>query len=331
MDYSKVDWKRTSGAELYRHAKTKIPGGTQLLSKRPERFLPKLWPSYYSRAKGCEVWDLDGRRLIDVSIHSVGNSLLGFADDDVNSAVKEAVDKGNMSSLNSPAEVELADLLCQLHPWADSVRYARAGGESMSIAVRIARAFTGRDKIAFCGYHGWSDWYLAANLASDSVLDGHLMPGLEPRGVPRGLQGTALPFRYNHLEELEELVAQHGSDLAGIVMEPMRRDWPENNFLERVREIADSIGAVLVFDEVSAGWRFCLGGVHLKLGMDPDIAVFSKSISNGYPMAAIIGRREVMSAAEVSFISSTMVNEISLSRSTKISTARSDAPTAPLL
>ena len=305
MDYSKVDWERTTGAELYRHAKTKIPGGTQLLSKRPERFLPKLWPSYYSRAKGCEVWDLDGRRLIDVCIHSVGNSLLGFADDDVNAAVKEAIDRGNMSSLNSPAEVELADLLCQLHPWADRVRYARAGGESMSIAVRIARAFTGRDKIAFCGYHGWSDWYLAANLSSDTALDGHLMPGLEPRGVPRGLQGTALPFRYNHLEELEELVAQHGSGLAAIVMEPMRRDWPEDNFLERIREIADSIGAVLVFDEVSAGWRFCLGGVHLKLGMDPDIAVFSKSISNGYPMAAIIGRKEAMSAAEVSFISST--------------------------
>ena len=305
MDYSTVDWENTTGAVLYRHARTRIPGGTQLLSKRPEKFLPKLWPSYYSRAKGCEVWDLDGRRLIDVTIHSVGNSLLGFADDDVNAAVKDAIDRGNMSSLNSPAEVELADLLCKLHPWADKVRYARAGGESMSIAVRIARAFTGRDKIAFCGYHGWSDWYLAANLANDSALDGHLMPGLEPKGVPRGLLGTALPFRYNQLEELEALVDQHGSDIAAVVMEPLRHHWPKNDFLKRIRKIVDSIGAVLVFDEVSSGWRFCLGGIHLKLGTEPDVAVFSKSISNGYPMAAIIGRSDVMSAAEISFISST--------------------------
>ena len=170
-----------SGAKLYLHAKDRIPGGTQLLSKRPEMFLPDQWPAYYSRCKGCEVWDLDGRRLTDMSTMGIGSCILGYADDDVNLAVREAVDRGSMCTLNSPAEVALADLLCELHPWAQKVRFARCGGEAMAVATRIARAWSGRDKVAFCGYHGWHDWYLAANLADDSNLDGHLLAGLEPR------------------------------------------------------------------------------------------------------------------------------------------------------
>ena len=191
--------------------------------------------------------------------------------------------------LNCPEEVELADLLCELHPWAGMVRYARCGGEAMAVAVRIARAGTGREKIAFCGYHGWHDWYLAANLGSDDALDGHLLPGLAPAGVPRGLAGTALPFHYNRLDELERIVAAHGPDLAAIVMEPVRSREPEPGFLESVRELADRAGAVLVFDEVTAAWRMNTGGAHLRYGVTPDIAVFAKAISNGYPMAAIIG------------------------------------------
>jgi len=205
--------------------------------------------------------------------------------------------------------VELADLLCELHPWADMVRYARCGGEAMAIAVRIARASTGRDKVAFCGYHGWHDWYLSANLAEQDALDGHLLPGLEPAGVPRGLVGTALPFRYNKIDELETIVSDHRDELAAIVMEPVRRYNPEPGFLEGVREVVTEIGAVLVFDEVSSGWRLSTGGAHLVYGVMPDIAVFAKAISNGYPMAAIIGIEDVMQAAQSSFISSTYWTE----------------------
>ena len=294
---------------LYNHAKERIPGGTQLLSKRPEMFLPDQWPGYYSRAKGCHVWDLDGRRWVDMTASGIGACLLGFADDDVNAAVSAAVANGNMCTLNPPQEVELADLLCEIHGWADMVRYARTGGEAMAVAVRLARASTGRDKIAFCGYHGWSDWYLSANLAEDDALDGHLLPGLEPAGVPRSLRGTALPFRHGHIEELEALVSEHGGDLAGIVMEPLRSNLPADNFLERVREIASRCGAVLVFDEISSGWRHHFGGVHLKLGVEPDLAAFAKATSNGYPMAVVIGRRDVMQAAQRSFISSTYWTE----------------------
>ncbi len=299
----------SQGQELYQKGRKIIPGGTQLLSKRPEMYLPEQWPAYYARAKGAEVWDLDGRKYVDMASMGIGACILGYADPDVNEAVRAAVDCGSMTTLNCPEEVELAELLCELHPWANMVRYARCGGEAMAVAVRVARAATGRARVAFCGYHGWHDWYLAANLADDAALDGHLLSGLEPAGVPRGLQGTALPFRYNHLEELEAIVAAHGSELAAIVMEPIRNTQPQPGFLESIRSIASRLGAVLIFDEVSAGWRLNTGGAHLKLGVAPDVAVFAKAISNGFPMAAIIGIAEVMKAFQSTFISSTYWTE----------------------
>ncbi len=272
-------------------------------------FAPDQWPAYYSRAKGCDCWDLEGNRYLDMSITGVGSCALGFADPDVDSAVKAAIDAGQMSTLNCPEEVELADLLCELHPWAEMVRYSRAGGEALVIAIRIARAHTRRDKVAFCGYHGWHDWYLAANLAQGNTLEGHLLPGLEPAGVPSGLTGTALPFRYNRIDELESIAALHRGEIAAIVMEPCRSRDPDPGFLERVREIADDTGAVMIFDEVTSGWRMNCGGIHLRYGVNPDIAVFAKAMSNGYPMAAIIGTVRVMESAQTSFISSTAWTE----------------------
>ena len=299
----------SKGQELYRQAKKLIPGGTQLLSKRPEFLLPELWPSYFSHTKGIEVTDLDGNTYLDMSHNGVGTCILGAADPDVNKAVHETIDNGTMSTLNCPEEVELAKLLVELHPWSDMVRFARCGGEAMAIATRIARASTGKDVIAFCGYHGWHDWYISANLADESTLDGHLLPGLSPAGVPRALKGTALPFNYNKLEELEKIVKEQDGKLAAIIMEPIRSSDPEPGFLEGVRKIANETGAVLIFDEVTSGFRVCAGGIHLQLGVNPDIVVFAKSISNGYPMAAIVGTEKVMNAAQDSFISSTYWTE----------------------
>jgi glutamate-1-semialdehyde aminotransferase len=293
------------GPELYRRAKRLIPGGTQLLSKRPEMFLPEQWPSYYASARGVEVTDLDGRVCVDMSIMGVGACVLGYADPEVDAAVLNAIGHGITCTLNAPEEVELADLLMELHPWAQRVRYCRSGGEAMSMAVRIARAHTGRSKVAFCGYHGWTDWYLAANLAEDHALDGHLMPGLQPGGVPRGLTGSALPFHYNRLDQLEAIVNQHRSDLAAIIMEPQREDAPKPGFLEAIRGIARDIGAVLIFDEITSGFRMTTGGIHLLLKVEPDLAVFAKAMSNGYAMATVIGREAVMEAAQSTFISST--------------------------
>ena len=251
------------GLELYHKARTRIPGATQLLSKRAELHAPEQWPPYYARAKGAEVWDLDGRKFVDMSYAGIGSCILGYADADVDDAVRAAIDAGSMCTLNAPEEVELADLLCELHPWGDMVRYARCGGEAMAVAVRIARARSGREKVAFCGYHGWHDWYLAANLPQGDALDGHLLPGLAPAGVPASLSGTALPFHYNRLDELERIVAANRGELAAIVMEPVRSTEPLAGFLESVRALADDTGAVLVFDEVTAAFRATTGGIHL--------------------------------------------------------------------
>ena len=294
---------------LYEKAKKIIPGGTQLLSKRPETFLPDLWPAYYEKAKGCRVWDLDGNKYTDMSYMGIGASILGYADKDVDSAVKTAVDKGSMCTLNCPEEVELAELLCKLHPWAEMVRYARTGGEAMAIAVRIARAKTGKDLILFCGYHGWHDWYLSANLADDKALDGHLLPGLKPKGVPRVLKNSAIPFSYNNIKGFLSLVDKYKNKIGTVVMEPVRNYYPEKGFLETIREMTEKLKIVLIFDEITSGWRLNLGGAHLKLGVNPDIAVFGKGISNGYPMAAIIGKSEVMEVAQETFISSTYWTE----------------------
>jgi glutamate-1-semialdehyde 2,1-aminomutase len=297
------------GQELYARARRIIPGGTQLLSKRPEMFLPGEWPSYFSRAEGARVWDLDGTAYLDMSYSGIGACTLGYADPDVNRAVHAAVDAGTMTTLNCPEEFELAELLLELHPWAEMVRYTRGGGDAMSVAIRIARAATGRDTIAFCGYHGWNDWYLAANLSATSSLDGHLLPGLAPAGVPRGLLGTILPFQYNRLDEFREVVRQHGPSLAAIVLEPIRNFQPAPGFLEEIRRVASEIGAVLIFDEITSGWRLNDGGAHLGFGVTPDVAVFAKGMSNGYPMGAVIGVHGVMEAAQGSFVSSTYWTE----------------------
>jgi glutamate-1-semialdehyde 2,1-aminomutase len=295
------------GPFLWRRAKKIIPGGTQLLSKRSEMVLPGQWPSYFKKARGIEVWDLDNNKYIDMSHMGVGCCILGYADRDVDKAVKKVIDEGSMCTLNSPEEVELAEMLMKLHPWASQVRYARSGGEAMAIAVRIARACTGKDKVAFCGYHGWHDWYLAANLANKKNLDGQLLPGLEPAGVPRVLRGTAIPFNYNKAEELEKIVRKN--KIGTIVMEPRREHEPEKDFLKKVRKIADKIGAVLIFDEITSGFRMNAGGIHMLYKVYPDIAVLGKAISNGYPMAAILGRKKVMQAAQRTFISSTYWTE----------------------
>ena len=296
-----------NGIKLWNKAKKIIPGGSQLLSKRSEMFLPDHWPSYYKKAKGVEIWDLDGNKFIDMSIMGVGACILGYADEDVNNAVKNSIDNGSMSTLNCPEEVELAELLLNLHSWAGMVRYARTGGEAMTLAVRIARAYTKKDKIAFCGYHGWHDWYLSANLADDKNLDGQLLPGLKPLGVPRCLNKNALPFNYNNIEELENIVEKN--DIGVIVVEPVRHHPPQHDFLKKIREIASEIGAVLIFDEITSGFRMNIGGIHDLYQVYPDISVYGKAMSNGFPMAAVVGKYSVMDIAEESFISSTYWTE----------------------
>jgi glutamate-1-semialdehyde 2,1-aminomutase len=296
-----------SGQLLWNKAKKLIPGGNMLLSKRAEMFLPEKWPAYYSKARGCKVWDLDNNEYIDMSIMGIGTNILGYGHPEVDDAVRKVIDSGNMSTLNCPEEVYLAEKLVEMHPWADMVRFARSGGEANAIAIRIARAASGKDQVAVCGYHGWHDWYLSANLSDDKSLDGHLLPGLDPKGVPRNLKNTVFPFKYNCFEELEKIVCDN--DIGVIKMEVIRNGQPENRFLEKVRDLATKNNIVLIFDECTSGFRESFGGIHKNYGVEPDMAMFGKALGNGYAITATIGKREVMEAAQSTFISSTFWTE----------------------
>jgi glutamate-1-semialdehyde 2,1-aminomutase len=296
-----------TGQNLYKKAKSLIPGGTMLLSKRPEMFLPDLWPSYFSKAKGCEVWDLDGNNYVDMSIMGIGTNTLGYGHVDVDNAVLKTVEAGNMSTLNCPEEVFLAEKLVEINPWADMVRFARSGGEANSIAIRIARASSGKDGVAICGYHGWHDWYLSTNLNDGDGLAGHLLAGLDTAGVPKNLKNTVFPFEFNRFDELSHIV--NTQNIGVIKMEVQRNFEPKNNFLQKVRELANQKGIVLIFDECTSGFRETYGGIFKKYAVEPDIAMFGKTIGNGYALTAVVGRREIMEAAQKTFISSTFWTE----------------------
>lgn len=296
-----------TGQSLWNRSKGVIPGGNMLLSKRSEMFLPELWPSYFSRAAGCEVWDLDGNKFIDMSIMGIGTNTLGYGHPAVDEAVLNSVKSGNMSTLNCPEEVYLAEKLVEMHPWSDMVKFARSGGEANAVAIRIARAAAGKDNVAICGYHGWHDWYLAANLGDDQNLRGHLLPGLEPKGVPESLKGSVHAFEYNDFDQLQQLV--ENCDIGVIKMEVIRNSEPHNKFLHRVRDLATKCGIVLIFDECTSGFRETYGGIHKKYDVEPDIVMFGKALGNGYGVTAVVGRRSVMEAAQSTFISSTFWTE----------------------
>ncbi len=299
--------KMNTGQKLWKRAKKVIPGGNMLLSKRPEMLLPEEWPTYFKKASGCEVWDLDNKRYFDIGYMGVGTNILGYSNEEVDEEVKQVIINGNMSTLNCPEEVLLAEKLVELNPWSHMVRFARTGGEANSIAIRLARSASGKDKVAFCGYHGWHDWYLSANLSSKQGLDGHLIPGLEPKGVPRNLIGTVFPFNYNNFEELQDLVSRE--EIGTIKMEVFRNKEPDTDYLKKVRKLADERNIILIFDECTSGFRETYGGLHKKYDVEPDIAVFGKSIGNGYALTAVVGKDYIMQEAQNTFISSTFWTE----------------------
>lgn len=296
-----------TGLKLWNKAKKIIPGGNSLLSKRPERYAPDIWPTYFSRAKGVQVWDLDGKKYIDMAQMGIGTCILGYADKDVNCAVGRAIAQGVNSTLNAPEEVELAQKLLGLNPFAGGVRFARTGGEAMTIAIRIARAASGKDKVAFSGYHGWCDWYLAANLTGEANLSEHLLPGLAPKGVPKGLTKTAFPFKYNSTDELAEILKSQ--DIGVIVFEGARYDFPQKSFLDYISKVSREKGIVVIVDEITSGWRMTDGGVYKLNKFTPDIVVYGKGMGNGFAISAILGKKKIMDEAQETFISSTFWTE----------------------
>jgi glutamate-1-semialdehyde aminotransferase/spore coat polysaccharide biosynthesis protein SpsF (cytidylyltransferase family) len=295
------------GQKMWKRAKNIIPGGTMLFSKNPDLFLPKFWPAYFEKTKGCNVWDLEGKKYLDLSMMGVGTNILGYSRKEVDDAVRKVIDKGNMSTLNSKEEILLAEKLVQMHAWSGKVRFARTGGEAAAIAVRIARAATGKDKIAICGYHGWHDWYLSTNISNSENLNSHLMKNLPIQGVQKSLKNSAFVFEYNNFNKLKEIVSRN--NIGAVIMEVSRTEPPKNNFLENVRKLTKNKNIVLIFDECTSGFRETFGGLHIKYKVNPDIATFGKALGNGYAINAIIGNESVMNYADKTFISSTFWTE----------------------
>ena len=310
---SNIDLKRNEGStmskgqKLWKKAKNLIPGGNMLLSKRPEMFLPDKWPTYFSKSNNCNVWSLDNKKYCDLSTMSVGTNILGYANKKINSAVIASIKKGNMSSLNCPEEVELADKLISMHPWFDMVRFAKTGGESNAIAIRIARAYSGKDNIAICGYHGWHDWYLSANIKSKNKLNTHLLPGLSTIGVPKKLAHTVFPFEYNNFQEFKKICKIN--NIGVVKMEVFRNFEPKDNFLQKIRTYCTKNKIVLIFDECTSGFRASFGGLHKNYQVKPDICILGKALGNGFPITAVLGKRSIMNKAQTTFISSTFWTE----------------------
>lgn len=291
--------------KLQSYAHKIIPGLSGLLGKRPEMYLPGgKWPTYYSKAKGINIWGLDGKKYLDFTMLGVGSCLFGYSDKDINRTAKKIISKGPLTTLNPPEDIILAEKLLKIHPWAQQAKFARTGGEIVTIAVRVARSFTKKDKIMICGYHGWHDWYLATNLKDKSKLNSHLLSGLEAKGVPKGLSDTIIPFNFNSCDDLS-IIEKKSKECAAIIMEPARNTYGCNSFLRAIRKITSKNNCILIFDEITSGWRVNTGGIHMKLGIFPDLATFGKTLANGISMSALIGKKEIMEEANKTFISST--------------------------
>ena len=294
-----IDPRVRRSTEMYDRANQLFPGKTQLRSRLARGFAEGVSPVYAKSAKGSRFIDVDGNEYVDW-VSAFGAIILGHADDVIDNAVKDQIDRGSIYTVNGPLEIELAEELVATIPSAEMVRYTKAGGEACALAVRIARAATGRDKVLFSGYHGWHDWYQAAQYESDPKL----ASGVEPVGVPRALAGTSIPFAEGDLRALRQLLDDNAGEVAAVMMEPLRSTVPEEGYLETVKELVRAHGAVLIFDEVSCGWRIALGGAQEYLGVIPDMTVVAKAMSNGYPMGAVVGSRESMEPGADAFISS---------------------------
>ena len=298
--------KIINGINLYKYAKTIIPGGTTLFSKRSELHLPNKWPAYFSKANKTDVWDLKRNKYLDMFC-AVGTSILGYNNHNVNKSVLQNIKKGNLTTLNCPEEVYLSKQIIKHHPWASMAKFTRGGGEANAVAIRIARSCAKNKNVAFCGYHGWHDWYLSANINSKKNLDQHLMPGLSYDGIPESLENTSFPFPYNDLKYLLKLIEK--KKIGIIKMEVMRNIKPQAEFLKKVRRICNDKKIILIFDECTSGYRENMGGLHLKFKVNPDMAIFGKSLGSGFAVNAIIGKKNIMKKAENTFISSTFWGE----------------------
>lgn len=280
--------------QLLERALRVIPLGTQTFSKSPTQYPRGVSPHFIERGQGCRVWDVDGNEYIDF-VNALCCVTLGYADPDVDAAVKQQIDNGVTFTLAHPLEVEVAERIVKMVPCAEQVRFGKNGSDATSAAIRIARAYTGRDRVAVCGYHGWHDWYIGAT-ARDL-------------GVPQAVRDLTHTFAYNDIGALEAILDRHPGEFAAVIMEPMNTTEPAPGYLESVRDLTRRHGALLVFDETITGFRYANGGAQEHFGVTPDLATFGKGLANGYPLSAVTGPAEIMRTMEDIFVSGTFGGE----------------------
>jgi glutamate-1-semialdehyde 2,1-aminomutase len=293
----------SENSKLWKRTKEKILGGTMLFSKRPQNFLPEKWPPFYSKAKKCYIWDLQKKKYLDVSLMGIGTNILGYSNKLIDDKVIKAIKSSNMSTLNCFEFTELTEKLLDMHPWFGKAKFAKTGSEANSIALRIARCSAKSQNVAVCGYHGWQDWYLAANIMNNKNLNNHLMTNISSDGVNKSLKKNIFSFNYNDYESFLDIVKKN--EIGTVFMEVSRNFKPKNRFLEKIRSYTKKKNIILIYDECSSGFREDYGGLHKKYNVKPDLAVFGKALGNGYPITVVLGDSELMNNAENSFISST--------------------------
>jgi glutamate-1-semialdehyde aminotransferase len=280
--------------ELLERALRSIPLGSQTFSKSKTQLPFGVSPFFVERAEGAKFWDVDGNEYLDFT-NALASVSLGYRDPEVDSAVREQMKRGVTFSLPHKLEMEVAEIMVELIPCAEKVRFAKTGSDATSGAIRVARAYTGRERVAMCGYHGWQDWYIGTTTRD--------------LGVPRAVKELSHPFTYNNADSLEQLLNAYPGEFAAVIIEPMSGTFPEDNFLEKVRAMSSKHGALLVFDETVTGFRFSLGGAQELFGITPDLATFGKGLANGYPLSALVGKAEFMDVVEKIFFSGTFGGE----------------------
>ena len=285
----------TNSTEFLARAEISIPVGSQTFSKSRTQYPVGVSPLFIAKAKGAQVWDIDGNKYIDL-VNSLAAVTLGYRDKTVDRAVRKQLRKGSIFSLPGILESEVAELIIETVPSAEQVRFAKNGSDATSAAIRLSRAYTGRQEVAFCGYHGWSDWYIGATTLN--------------KGVPDAVSRLTHKFEYNNIGSLQRIFDQRGKNIAAIILEPMNTSFPKDNFLQRVKEIAVNYGAILIFDETITGYRFKTGGAQQEFGVLPDLTTLGKGIANGFPLSAITGKKELMQEMQNVFISGTFGGEL---------------------
>lgn len=303
--------------EFLARAEQVIPLGSQTFSKSRTQYPYGVSPYFMKRAQGSRCWDIDGNEYLDF-VSSLASVTLGYNDPDVTHAVREQLESGVIFSLPHPIETEVAELICEMVPCAERVRFGKNGSDATSGAVRLARAWTSRDRIAVCGYHGWQDWYIGSTARN--------------RGVPKATQDLTHSFAYNDLDALRAVLLAHPGEFAAVILEPMNVADPLPGYLEGVKTMAHEHGALLIFDETITGFRFACGGAQELFGVTPDLATFGKGLANGYPVSAVAGRADVMKLMEEIFFSFTFGGEaLSLAAAKATLTKLKTEPVVPTL